>query len=70
MYAKPSAITDPSAYIREHIRSVPDWPEPGVTFKDITPDLAPTFAVHFLSDDGLIVTHWRSLDMSPPAAGG
>ena len=39
-------------------------------FKDITPDLAPTFAVHFVSDDGRIVTHWRSLDMTPPAAGG
>ncbi len=27
---------DPN-YIRDHIRTVPDWPEPGVQFRDITP---------------------------------
>ncbi|MFN8195441.1 MAG: metallophosphoesterase [Nocardioidaceae bacterium] len=32
-------------------------------FPDITGELAPTFAIHFLSDDGSLVTHWRSLDM-------
>ncbi|KAF0814166.1 Adenine phosphoribosyltransferase [Andreprevotia sp. IGB-42] len=26
-----------STYIRNHIRTVPDWPEPGVQFRDITP---------------------------------
>lgn len=31
--------TDPSEYIRNAIRSVPDWPSPGVTFRDITPIL-------------------------------
>ncbi|MDH5332127.1 MAG: adenine phosphoribosyltransferase, partial [Aquincola sp.] len=30
----------PSAYIRDHIRTVSDWPEPGVMFRDITPLLA------------------------------
>jgi adenine phosphoribosyltransferase len=30
-------ILDPSAYIRDHIRTVPDWPAPGVQFRDITP---------------------------------
>lgn len=29
----------------------------------ITPDLAPTFAVHFVDDQGRVVTHWRSLAM-------
>lgn len=24
-------------YLRDHIRTVPDWPEPGVQFRDITP---------------------------------
>lgn len=24
-------------YIREHIRTVPDWPQPGIQFRDITP---------------------------------
>jgi adenine phosphoribosyltransferase len=39
---KPS--TDPTAsptlYIRDHIRTVPNWPAPGVMFRDITPLLA------------------------------
>ncbi len=30
----------PSDYIREHIRTVPDWPAPGVMFRDITPLLS------------------------------
>ncbi len=30
---------DPAAYIRQTIRNVPDWPKPGVTFRDITPVL-------------------------------
>ena len=31
--------TDPAQYVRSAIRSVPDWPKPGVTFRDITPVL-------------------------------
>ena len=31
--------TDPAEYLRNAIRSVPDWPSPGVTFRDITPIL-------------------------------
>lgn len=26
-----------SDYIKEHIRTVPDWPQPGIMFRDITP---------------------------------
>ena len=26
-----------SQYLRNHIRTVPDWPSPGVQFRDITP---------------------------------
>jgi adenine phosphoribosyltransferase len=33
-------LADPSAYIRAHIRTVPDWPERGVMFRDLTPLLA------------------------------
>ena len=33
-------IASPSQYIRDHIRTVPDWPAPGVQFRDITPLLA------------------------------
>lgn len=28
---------DTLAYLRSHIRTVPDWPAPGVQFRDITP---------------------------------
>ena len=28
---------DPASYLRCHIRTVPDWPAPGVQFRDITP---------------------------------
>ena len=31
--------TDPAQYIRDTIRTVPDWPQPGVQFRDITPVL-------------------------------
>ena len=31
---------DTSSYLRSHIRTVPDWPAPGVQFRDITPLLA------------------------------
>ena len=31
--------TDNAEYIRRTIRSVPDWPQPGVVFRDITPVL-------------------------------
>jgi adenine phosphoribosyltransferase len=30
----------PAQYIRDHIRTVPDWPAPGVQFRDITPLLS------------------------------
>jgi len=29
--------TDVTQYLRSHIRTVPDWPAPGVQFRDITP---------------------------------
>ena len=32
-------------------------------FAAITPELDPTFAVHFVDDQGRVVTHWRSLTM-------
>jgi adenine phosphoribosyltransferase len=28
---------DTSSYLKNHIRTVPDWPAPGVQFRDITP---------------------------------
>ena len=40
MNRHPSAVADPAAYIRDRIRTVPDWPEAGVMFRDITPLLS------------------------------
>jgi adenine phosphoribosyltransferase len=39
---KPTDLTEltPAEYIRRHIRTVPDWPAPGVQFRDITPLLS------------------------------
>ena len=34
-HAAPHALH--ADYIRAHIRTVPDWPAPGVQFRDITP---------------------------------
>ena len=34
MSAMPFSVSD---YLRQHIRTVPDWPAPGVQFRDITP---------------------------------
>lgn len=41
---------DPAAYVRRTIRSVPDWPKPGVTFRDITPVLQDPQAFRVLVD--------------------
>ena len=42
--------TDPAEYIRQTIRSVPNWPSPGVTFRDITPVLQDPRAFRVLID--------------------
>lgn len=42
--------TDPADYIRQTIRSVPDWPKPGITFRDITPVLQDPQAFRVLID--------------------
>lgn len=41
---------DPAVYIRNTIRSVPDWPTPGVIFRDITPVLQDPQAFRVLVD--------------------
>ncbi|MEH6471694.1 MAG: adenine phosphoribosyltransferase, partial [Halopseudomonas sp.] len=37
-------------YIRSAIRAVPDWPEPGVMFRDIAPLFQDTKALHIVID--------------------
>src|SRR5690625_7737087 len=41
---------NPADYIRQTIRSVPDWPKPGVVFRDITPVLQDPRAFRVLID--------------------
>ena len=39
-----------AAWLKEHVRDIPDFPKPGVTFKDITPLLADREAFRFSVD--------------------
>ncbi|MDP9388913.1 MAG: adenine phosphoribosyltransferase [Actinomycetota bacterium] len=39
-----------AAWLKEHIRDIPDFPRPGVVFKDITPLLADAGAFAFVTD--------------------
>jgi adenine phosphoribosyltransferase len=48
------AATNPAAYIRQHIRTVPDWPAPGVMFRDITPLLASPRVFRVLIDQFVV----------------
>jgi adenine phosphoribosyltransferase len=58
--------TAPSAYIRSHIRTVPDWPAPGVQFRDITTLLANPRVFRVLIDQ---FVH-RYFDHRPAAVAG
>jgi adenine phosphoribosyltransferase len=66
MNRPPSAVADPSAYIRERIRSVPDWPEHGVMFRDITPLLSDPKVFRVLIDQ---FVH-RYFDVKPDVVAG
>ncbi len=56
----------PSDYIRQHIRTVPDWPAPGVQFRDITPLLRDPKVFRVLID---LFVH-RYFDTRPNAIAG
>ena len=58
----PTAAT----YIRDHIRTVPDWPQPGVQFRDITPLLSNPRVFRVLID---LFVH-RYFDARPTAVAG
>ena len=49
---------DLKAYLRSRIRTVPDWPQPGVRFRDITPLLLAPRAMRALVDSLV----WRYMD--------
>jgi adenine phosphoribosyltransferase len=55
-----------SDFIRSHIRTVPDWPEPGVQFRDITPLLQNPRVFRVLIDT---FVH-RFFDVRPDAIAG
>ena len=64
MTVEPTA--SPSHYIRDHIRTVPDWPAPGVQFRDITPLLSNPRVFRVLIDQ---FVH-RYFDVRPTAVAG
>ena len=68
--AMPAPTSDPTAdpaqYIRRHIRAVPDWPAPGVMFRDITPLLSNPRVFRVLIDQ---FVH-RYFDLRPSAIAG
>ena len=66
MKTAPHAAIDPSAYIREHIRTVPDWPKKDVMFRDITPLLADPKVFRVLIDQFV----QRYFDVRPNAVAG
>ena len=59
-------MESPAEYIRSQIRTVPDWPAPGVQFRDITPLLANPRAFRVLIDQ---FVH-RYFDVRPDAIAG
>ena len=56
----------PADYIRSHIRTVPDWPAPGVMFRDITPLLSRQRVFRVLIDQ---FVH-RYFDLRPDVIAG
>ena len=57
-----------SDYLREHIRTVPDWPSPGVQFRDITPLLQNPKVFRILVD--AFVHRYMDKDMRPDVVAG
>jgi len=59
------SVTD---YLRAHIRTVPDWPAPGVQFRDITPLLQDPKVFRVLID--AFVHRYMDKDMRPDVVAG
>lgn len=56
----------PSERLRAHVRSIPDWPAPGVMFRDITPMFADARALRLLGDT--LAQHWLAARIDRVAA--
>lgn len=57
-----------SQYLRDHIRTVPDWPTPGVQFRDITPLLQQAKVFRVLVD--AFVHRYMDPDLRPDVVAG
>jgi adenine phosphoribosyltransferase len=57
-----------SDYLRQHIRTAPDWPEPGVQFRDITPLLQDPKVFRVLID--AFVHRYMSPSLRPDVVAG
>ena len=57
-----------SHYLRQHIRTVPDWPAPGVQFRDITPLLQDPQVFRILID--AFVHRYMQRDLRPDVVAG
>ncbi|MGE0072109.1 MAG: adenine phosphoribosyltransferase [Thiomonas sp.] len=55
-------------YLRQHIRTVPDWPQPGVQFRDITPLLQNPRVFRVLIDQ--FVHRYMAPDLRPDVVAG
>ena len=55
-------------YLRQHIRTVPDWPTPGVQFRDITPLLQDAKVFRVLID--AFVQRYMDSQMRPDVVAG
>lgn len=55
-------------YLRDHIRTVPNWPAPGVQFRDITPLLQDAKVFRVLID--AFVHRYMDLSMRPDVVAG
>lgn len=59
---------DTSAFLKAHIRTVPDWPVPGVQFRDITPLLQDPKVFRVLID--AFVHRYMDPDLKPTVVAG
>ncbi len=59
---------DTSAYLKSHIRTVPDWPAPGVQFRDITPLLQDPEVFRVLIDT--FVQRYQAPGLRPTVVAG
>ena len=59
---------DINAYLRDHIRTVPDWPAPGVQFRDITPLLQNPRVFRVLIDQ--FVHRYMAPELRPDVVAG